>query len=125
MLGQTAGDACKFENPRASLFVTLKNAEEANLKNRQHRPLAYCEKVRSKRGSMLAVLKFESIAPIELAQTGVVQKGSFDRMSVLGGKRVSLYLCQHRPLAGCFKMLAKKGFNAGIWECESTVPWWC
>ena len=42
MLGQTEGEACKFENPRASLFVTLKNAEEANLKIRQHRPLGEC-----------------------------------------------------------------------------------
>ena len=32
---------------------------------------------------MLALWKFESIAPRELAQKGVVQKGSFDRMSVL------------------------------------------
>ena len=59
--------------------------EEGKFEIRQHRPLAACSKHVSKKVTMLAFRKCESMGPGELwKKNEVVQKVNFDRMSVVG-----------------------------------------
>ena len=82
---------------------------------------------------MLAVWNFESIAPSELAQKGVVQQGSFDRMSVLGVKKKKKQkkkkkrrVCNSESIAPCgvLRDAGQAGVcNGHVREFESLTPW--